>query len=407
MPDGSVPPPRATVDVVAAGHICVDLMPSLRADQSRPDQLWIPGRLSRIGPATVSLGGSVANTGLALHRLGASIRLVGKVGDDPIGKLLLEILREQGTSLGEDAIVASGEATSYTIVFSPPGVDRAFLHYSGTNDTFTAEELILSRLAPCRVLHFGYPPLMRGILADGGIGLATTFRAIQETGAVVSLDMAFPDAQSNLAPPAWWAWLRTVLPYVDLFAPSLDEMLCMLDPARHAALVAAGGGNAARGLDGGTLPRLAEELLAAGAKIVILKLGDQGLYLRSKSSLGDLPQRAHWSHYAWESWRDRELVAPCFRVTVEGTTGAGDCTIAGLLMGLLRGLPCESALRHAEAVGAWSVQSAAATANIPTWRVVQECLENPWPIQQPAWKMDGWKLDDSTQLFRGPQDRFS
>ena len=82
------------IDVVAAGHICLDVIPRLSSEQRRAEDLFIPGGLVTVGPATLALGGSVANTGLALHRLGAKTRFVGKIGDDLLGKAILESLRQ-------------------------------------------------------------------------------------------------------------------------------------------------------------------------------------------------------------------------------------------------------------------------------------------------------------------------
>ena len=65
-------------------------------------------------------------------------------------------------------IVSDPEVTSYTIVISPPGHDRSFLHCPGANETFTAADVPYEQLAGVRLFHFGYPPLMPRMYADGG-----------------------------------------------------------------------------------------------------------------------------------------------------------------------------------------------------------------------------------------------
>jgi len=42
----------------------------------------------------------------------------------------------------------------------------------------------------------------------------------------------------------------------------------------------------------------------------------------------------------------REILAPCFEVDVAGTTGSGDCAVAGLLASLLRGLRPGTVIFH-------------------------------------------------------------
>jgi len=368
-----------SAEIVVAGHICLDIIPTLREDQSRAEDLFSPGKLVRVGPATLALGGCVANTGLALHRLGAAVRLAGRLGDDLMGRMLLESLRPCGEQLCEDMIVVPGETTSYTVVLDPPGLDRSFLHCAGANDTFSVAELDLASFPGMRLLHFGYPPLMRSVVADGGAALANMFHQVQQRGALVSLDMAMPDSSATEDDIDWKTWLGCVLPHVDLFLPSLDEISMMLDPARYTRLVESSpNGNLSELVD---LPLLlesiADELIELGAPIVSIKLGDQGLYLQSSKRAEQLlGSRSAWQQLDWQAWQERQLLVPCFEVDVVGTTGAGDCTIAGFLMALLQGLNPEEALHAATAVGARCVQSLDATSNIPPWSEIHAALEN-------------------------------
>ncbi|HOI56715.1 MAG TPA: carbohydrate kinase family protein, partial [Phycisphaerae bacterium] len=128
-------------DIVVAGHTCLDIIPCLDGIAVRSGRLFAPGALVNVGPASVATGGAVPNTGVALYRLGLMPRLIGKLGDDPLGQLVLDILRNHHLSLADHMIVAPGEHTSYSLVISPPGVDRTFLHYPGVNDTFAADEV--------------------------------------------------------------------------------------------------------------------------------------------------------------------------------------------------------------------------------------------------------------------------
>ncbi len=394
--------PSVPFDVIAAGHICLDIIPQLDSSQRRAEDLFVPGGLVQVGPATLALGGSVANTGLALHRLGASTRLVGKVGDDLLGKAILESLRQVDRDIAECMIVAAGEASSYTVVLSPPKVDRGFLHCPGTNHTFVAADLNQSTRQSFRILHFGYPPLMRGIVADKGHGLAGKFAEVQVAGAIVSLDMAMPTAALSTD---WQQWLRYVLPCVDVFMPSIEEITLMLaaGPDVSRELVVQQSGHSAV-VDAGQLSILAEQLLDFGVPIVVIKLGDQGLYLRTSEDLSALSSRAAWRDFDWLAWRNRELLVPCFDVEVVGTTGAGDCTIAGFLMAMLQGQPPEAAIRSAAAVGAHCVQSADATSNIPAWSEIENKLLTSWPQREPTVRLPNWQFCREKGVYVGSAD---
>jgi sugar/nucleoside kinase (ribokinase family) len=297
-----------------------------------------------------------------------------------------------------------GQASSYTVVVSSPGVDRAFLHCPGVNDVFTAADLDLELVRQARWLHFGYPPLMQGVFTDGGRALAAQFQRIQQAGVLVSLDMAMPDANAVSGQVNWRDWLATVLPYVDLFAPSFDEILWMLQRDLFDRLAnRAQGANLASIADGETLSYLADELLAMGVLIVAIKLGDQGLYLRTAADVSTIARRAPAESFAGNGWASRELLAPCFRVPVVGTTGAGDCTVAGLLMAILRHQSIEQALLSAVRVGAWRVQSLDAEGAIPQWERLATDQAANWQQLAPTLDLRSWSRT-VMGICAGPHD---
>ena len=91
--------PNADGGIVVAGHICLDIIPTITTPARDFTALLKPGALLEVGQATLCTGGPVSNTGLALHRLGVPTRLVGKVGDDLFGELLLRIVDRIGPGL--------------------------------------------------------------------------------------------------------------------------------------------------------------------------------------------------------------------------------------------------------------------------------------------------------------------
>ncbi len=200
-------PKAAAPQIVVAGHICLDVIPALN---EAPDLR--PGGLVVVGPAALSTGGAVGNVGLALHRLGVPVRLMGKIGDDLFGRAVLDVLRAHDPRLADGMIVVPGETTSYSIVVNPPGVDRTFLHCPGANETFRAADVPLDRLAGARILHFGYPPLMRRLYADGGAELHALLAAVRGCGLVTSLDLCAPDPHSEAGRVDWAALLAPLCP---------------------------------------------------------------------------------------------------------------------------------------------------------------------------------------------------
>lgn len=394
------------VDAIVAGHICLDIIPELSGSaQERFEATLQPGRLVVVGAVTYCTGGPVSNTGLALARLGIHTQLMGKVGEDLFGRAIRDYLRAYGAELAEAMVVDPAAHTSYTIVISPPGVDRIFLHHPGANDTFGAEDIRYELLADSRLFHFGYPPLMRRMYEDGGLQLVEVFRRAREMGVSTSLDMALPDPSSPAGRVDWGAILRAVLPYVDLFLPSIEEILFMLRPQTYRALCAeAGGLDFLAFVRPELLSGLGEELLGMGTRIVALKLGDRGLYLRT-AGRGELEAMGRARPADLDAWADKELWAPCFQAKVVGTTGSGDVTIAGLLAALLRGLAAEQALTAAVAVGACNVEAADALSGLRSWEETWQRVRSGWARRDLALDSPGWVLDERRQVWLGPAGR--
>jgi sugar/nucleoside kinase (ribokinase family) len=361
-----------------------------------------PGRLLDVGPAIFSTGGAVSNTGLALHKLGIPTRLMGKVGDDLLGQAVRQIVQAHGSHLADGMIVDETVSTSYTIIINPPGLDRIFLHCPGANDTFSAADVRYDVVAETSLFHFGYPPLMKSMFEDGGAQLVQIFRRVKELGVTTSLDMAVPDPTAAAGRAPWIAILRAVMPYVDLFLPSIEESLYMLHRQTYDRLWQMAGRTGFLPLvTPSLLSDLSDELLAMGGKIVGFKLGERGLYLRtaarpSVEALG----AARPSDPA--AWAGRELWAPCFQVDVVGTTGAGDATIAGFLGGLLRDMPPEQALTAAVAVGACNVEAADALSGVRPWEETWRRVEGGWARHELALDAPGWRFDELHQIWLGP-----
>ncbi len=325
--------------IVVAGHLCLDLIPSL------PEHVdFTPNTLTRIGGAVVAPGGCVCNVGLALHRLGMPVRMLGRIGDDALGRLLREEIDRVDPGLSESLLVASGESTSYSLVIAPGSSDRLFWHCTGTNDTFAADDIPSDAFARSQWLHFGYPPAMRGIMLDGGAGLAGLFERARTDHLRTSLDFCSIDPQSDAGRVDWRGWLARVLPQTDLAAPSFDEMAGIFGFPTDRATES-------------NVRAVAGELLSLGAGAVALKLGDRGLYFRD----------ATVEHHV-----------PCFQVNVAGTTGAGDCTIAGLIASLTSGEPLQTALTIAAAVGACCCERADATSGVIPLDKVKARLAAGW-----------------------------
>lgn len=375
---------------VVAGHICLDIIPAI--DHGFRLE---PGRLYEVGAPTIATGGAVSNTGVALHLLGIPAMLMGKVGEDSFGQSILSVLGRYDASLAEGMVVVPGVVSSYTVVVNIPGTDRIFLHCPGANNTFASADVDPARLAGSALFHFGYPAFMAATYADGGRELIRMYRQVKAAGLTTSMDLGMPDPGGPGGRADWAAILREVLPSVDVFLPSADELLYALDRERFGE-----GDN----LDAAELSRLGQALLDMGTAIAGIKLGARGVYLRTGSA-ARLAAMGPGAPADPSAWADRELWFPIFKEDrFVGATGAGDTTIAGFLAALLRGLDVVSAGRFANAVGACCVEAADALSGLRSWEGTMARLEAGWAAVPMSVGAAGWRPGPQG-LWYGPADR--
>jgi len=394
-----------TYDVMAAGHVCLDIIPQFPdTGATAIGDLLQPGKLVLMGPASLSTGGAVSNTGIAMKRLGNNVCFSARIGDDAFGQITRGILEQNGSSAG--VRVAPGSASSYSIVVAPPRIDRFFLHNPGANDEYGAEDLDPKLLADCRLFHFGYPALMRNMYRDEGRGLEQLFRAAKEAGVTTSCDMAMPDPASEAGQAPWPRILERVLPYVDIFLPSVEEALLTLDRDEYLRLKREHNGAELIDLiEPGEYTRIANRLLSLGTRMVSLKAGRLGFYLKT-GPRESIEQMGPARPADPANWANRELWCPSFVPPfIASANGAGDCAIAGFLTALLRGKSVEDALRTANCLGWQNVQALDATSGVRTWDETEQILrENP-AVNAIELESPGWKWNETEGVWSGPQDR--
>ena len=342
--------------VISAGHICLDMTPVFPSGHryDRIGDLLVPGKLIRMEAASVHTGGSVANTGLALKLLGNDVTLLGKVGNDAFGSMVQSIAAGYGAG---GLITDENSTTSYSVVLAVPGMDRIFLHNPGANDTFSASDIPEKALEDAVLFHFGYPTLMRRMYEENGAELRRMFIRVREKGIATSLDLAAVDPVSDAGKADWQAILSGVLPYVDFFVPSFEELCYMLDRPRYDALSAKGGDMTEQEGIREAADSLAQKCLRMGCGTALVKCGLSGMVWRTagRDRLSQVGERLELNP---DAWADRTGMQPSYRAEiVRCTTGAGDVSIAAYLTALMNGETPADCAKLAAAEGAASVGS--------------------------------------------------
>lgn len=281
-----------------------------------------PGRLVLVDEMGLYAGGCAVNSATVLARFGLPVEVMGKIGRDPFGDFLLDVLERRG--IGAAGVQRDDSAgTSATMVMVEPDGERRFVHYIGANAQLTFSDVDMDLVQKAAILHVGGSLVMPGI---DGQPTAKLLRLAQSAGATTFLDTVWDDRGR------WMEMMAPCLPHLDYFLPSLPE---------------------ARALTGHSDPGQAgQALLERGVGTVGIKMGTAGCLVMDQTGAS--------------------LRLPAFQVEAIDATGAGDAFTAGFIAGVWQGWSLEKTARLANAAGALCVTGSGAAGNT---RSLSETLE--------------------------------
>lgn len=168
-------------DVTALGELLIDFAPKSVDAAGYPTLAANPG-------------GAPGNFLAALNRYGCSVAMIGKVGDDMFGKLLLGTLRQAGIET-KGVVVDPTQFTTLAFVSLDASGNRdfSFARKPGADTCLTAAEIDTALIEETRVFHFGTLSLTNDPARNA------THKAVElakAKGKLISLD-------PNLRKPLW------------------------------------------------------------------------------------------------------------------------------------------------------------------------------------------------------------
>jgi ribokinase len=297
-------------DVFVLGSINQDFV--LKVER-RPE----PGETVTNAELSTGNGGKGANQSAAAALLGASVTILGRVGDDEFGEPLVRALRDKGVDTGLVEEVRDVSTGAAFITVTPDG-ENAITVAPGANRSLTPDDVAAAAEA---------------------IGGASVFVAQMEIPVETVLRAVEVAAE------------RDVRPLVNL-APTFEvprELLGKLDPLavnEHEAAFLLG--DRVEGVEGAL--SAAPELLSLGPRSAVITVGEAGAVFAQDRAV-------------------QHLAAP--KVDVVDTTGAGDAFVGALATRLARGDSLEDAVAYAVRAGAAAVTKEGAQGALPTPEVVE------------------------------------
>lgn len=262
-------------------------------------------------------GGAPANYLAALTKFGAKTAMIGKVGSDAFGRLLIKTLK--GTGIDTRGMLVSDDVfTTLAFVTLDDSGDRefSFARKPGADTQLRFDEIDLSVIDASKVLHFGTLSMTNEPARDA------TYKAVEYAaghGKLISFD-------PNLRKPLW---------------DDLDEAKRqMLWGLRHADIVKISD-EETEFLFGIAPEEAAKHIIDSfGVRLVYVTCGAEGCFYRTKTASG--------------------FVKALSGIAVKDTTGAGDIFGGSAMYGLLRagGVPEKLTAEELENIVSFACASA-------------------------------------------------
>ena len=257
-------------------------------------------------------GGMAANAAVAMARLGAHVKLLGRVGDDAAGAFVRQAVQSSGVHTVLETVAHSYTSVS-SVVVDAHGERQIFNHRGDALDK--AHTLEVHQLQGARAVLVD-PRWCEGALA------ALQWAQAHQVLSVLDADVAAQADLLLLVPAAQWAVFSE--PGLACYAPDAASPADALTTA-----------------------------LAAGAQVAMVTLGERGVL--------------------WTRGQGIKML-PSFQVKAVDTTGAGDVFHAALTLALSESMGETSAIRFASAAAALKCMQRYGVLGTPSRQQVEEYL---------------------------------
>ncbi len=300
------------MSIIVVGSLNMDLI-------VRTPRIPAPGETILGHTFSTAPGGKGANQAVAAAKLGAPVKLIGRVGADDFGKQLRSQLNAVGVDaqfVFEDAQAATGVA----LISVDDQGQNSIIVAPGANGRVTRQDVDSAREAIRAA---------RVVIAQLEIPLDSVTYALRVAHDAGALTILNPAPARQLS--------SELLQNVDVIVPNETEAAQLTGIPVH---------------DFDSATQAAHALQQMSARTVIITLGEKGALWLNENAVA-------------------QQVMP-FQVQVVDTTAAGDAFVGALGVALAREQDWETSLRTASAAGALAATKLGAQPSLPTRAEVEE-----------------------------------
>ncbi|MGG1552828.1 sugar kinase [Paenibacillus ferrarius] len=282
-------------------------------------------------------GGAESNVAIGISRLGGSVGWFGRLGKDPLGRMIFKKIRGEGVDVSRAELTAEAPTG---LMMREVLMGKTSVYYYRKNSAASrmgAQHLDESYIAGAKLLHLtGITPALSESCREAAF---EAVRLARKHGVKVSFD---PNLRLKLwsideARPV----LLELAKLADIFLPGLDELKLLYQTEDWDTIVAE-----LRKLPG----------------VSIVKGGDNETYVVTQ---------------------DEIIAVPYFKAEhIVDTVGAGDGFCAGFLVGVQKGLSYPEAVCIGNLVGSMIVQTEGDWEGAPTWEQVDAVLNDVKHIER-------------------------